>query len=63
MILGVQGIKVTPQRFGVKHILVTAEGPGDQTIRYSDPETGERKDYPVYNEDGTLFEVEQPPVS
>ena len=46
----------------VKHILVTAEGPGDQTIRYSDPETGERKDYPVYNEDGTLFEVEQPPV-
>ena len=42
--------------------LVTAEGPGDQIIRYSDPETGERKDYPVYNEDGTLFEVEQPPV-
>ena len=46
----------------IKHILVTAAGPGDQTIRYSDPETGERKDYPVYNEDGTLFEVEQPPV-
>ena len=46
----------------VKHILVTAAGPGDQTIRYSDPETGERLDYPVYNEDGTLFEVEQPPV-
>lgn len=46
----------------LKHILVTAAGPGDQTIRYSDPETGERKDYPVYNEDGTLFEVEQPPV-
>lgn len=45
----------------VKHILVTAEGPGDQTIRYSDPETGERTDYPVYNENGTLFEVEQPP--
>lgn len=47
----------------LKHILVTAAGPGDQTIRYSDPETGERRDYPVYNEDGTLFEVEQPPVS
>ena len=46
----------------LKHILVTAAGPVDQTIRYSDPETGERKDYPVYNEDGTLFEVEQPPV-
>ena len=46
----------------LKHILVTAAGPGDQTIRYSDPETGERKDYPVYNEDGTLFQIEQPPV-
>lgn len=46
----------------IKHTLVTAAGPGDQTIRYSDPETDERKDYPVYNEDGTLFEVEQPPV-
>lgn len=47
----------------LKKILLTAEGPGDQTIRYSDPETGERLDYPVYNEDGSLFEVEQPPVS
>ncbi|MGN1019743.1 MAG: hypothetical protein ACI4O7_05165 [Aristaeellaceae bacterium] len=46
----------------IKHTLVTAAGPGDQTIRYSDPETGARLDYPVYNEDGTLFEVEQPPV-
>ena len=46
----------------LKYILVTAAGPGDQTIRYSDPETGERKDYPVYNEDGTLFQIEQPPV-
>lgn len=47
----------------LKKILLTAEGPGDQTIRYSDPQTGERLDYPVYNEDGSLFEVEQPPVS
>lgn len=47
----------------LKNILLTAEGPGDQTIRYSDPATGERLDYPVYNEDGSLFQVEQPPVS
>lgn len=47
----------------LKKILLTAEGPGDQTIRYSDPETGERLDYPVNNEDGSLFTVEQPPVS
>lgn len=47
----------------LKNVLLTAEGPGDQTIRYSDPETGERLDYPVYNEDGSLFQVEQPPVS
>lgn len=47
----------------LKNILLTAEGPGDQTIRYSDPNTGERLDYPVYHEDGSLFQVEQPPVS
>lgn len=47
----------------LKNILVTADGPGDQTIRYSDPSTGERLDYPVYNDDGTLFQVQQPPVS
>ena len=41
----------------LKNILLTAEGPGDQTIRYSDPETGERLDYPV---DAM---IEQPPVS
>lgn len=47
----------------LKNILLTAEGPSDQTIRYSDPNTGERLDYPVYHEDGSLFQVEQPPVS
>lgn len=66
------GLSITSTIFGsgdtggkttLKNILVTADGPGDQTIRYSDPSTGERLDYPVYNEDGTLFQVEQPPVS
>ena len=53
----------TGGKTSLKKILVTAEGPGDQTIRYSDPKTGQRLDYPVYNEDGSLFSVEQPPVS
>lgn len=53
----------TGGKTSLKKILVTAEGPGDQTIRYSDPMTGERLDYPVYNEDGSLFFVEQAPVS
>lgn len=53
----------TGGKTSLKNILVTAEGPGDQTIRYSDPKTGKRLDYPVYNEDGSLFSVEQPPVS
>lgn len=53
----------TGGKTSLKNILLTAEGPGDQTIRYSDPDTGERLDYPVYNEDGSLFQVEQPPVS
>ena len=53
----------TGGKTSLKNILVTADGPGDQTIRYSDPKTGERLDYPVYNEDGSLFSVDQPPVS
>lgn len=53
----------TGGKTSLKNVLVTAEGPGDQTIRYSDPKTGKRLDYPVYNEDGSLFSVEQPPVS
>lgn len=53
----------TGGKTSLKNTLVTAKGPGDQTIRYSDPKTGKRLDYPVYNEDGSLFSVEQPPVS
>ena len=53
----------TGGKTSLKNILVTADGPGDQTIRYSDPQTGKRLDYPVYNEDGSLFSVEQPPVT
>ena len=41
----------------LKNTLLTASGPGDQTIRYSDPETGERLDYPV---DAV---IDQPPVT